>query len=59
MPYEIDFLRAGDSNGDAIVVRWGDTKTSDYYINVIDGGFTDTATKSSSISDATSNPTPT
>jgi hypothetical protein len=42
MPYEIDFLRAGDSNGDAIIVRWAQTKESDYYINVIDGGFTDT-----------------
>lgn len=42
MVYEIDFLRPGDSNGDAIVVRWGDSKTSDFYINIIDGGFTDT-----------------
>jgi hypothetical protein len=42
MPYEIDFLRAGDSNGDAIVARWGDTKDSDFYINIIDGGITDT-----------------
>jgi beta-lactamase superfamily II metal-dependent hydrolase len=42
LPYEIDFLRAGDSNGDAIVVKWGDTKYSNYYLNVIDGGFTDT-----------------
>jgi hypothetical protein len=41
MPYEIDFLRAGDGNGDAIVIRWGDTKDSAFYINVIDGGFTD------------------
>ena len=42
MPYEIDFLRAGDSNGDAIVVKWGDTKDGNFYLNVIDGGFTDT-----------------
>ena len=42
MPYEIDFLRAGDSNGDAIVVKWGDTKDGDYYLNIIDGGITDT-----------------
>jgi hypothetical protein len=42
MPYEIDFLNPGDSNGDAIVVRWGDTKDSAFYINIIDGGFTDT-----------------
>lgn len=42
MPCEIDFLRAGDSNGDAIVVKWGDSKYSDFYLNVVDGGFTDT-----------------
>jgi beta-lactamase superfamily II metal-dependent hydrolase len=42
LPYEIDFLRAGDSNGDAIVVKWGDAKYGDFYLNVIDGGFTDT-----------------
>lgn len=42
MPYEIDFLRAGDSNGDAIVMRWGDTKDGSYFINIVDGGFTDT-----------------
>lgn len=42
MAYDIDFLRAGNSNGDAIVVKWGHTKDSDYYLNVIDGGFTDT-----------------
>lgn len=42
MPYEVDFLRAGDSNGDAIVARWGETKYGSFYINVIDGGFTDT-----------------
>lgn len=43
MPYEIDFLRAGDSNGDAIVFRWGDTKDGPFGLNIIDGGFTDTA----------------
>jgi ribonuclease BN (tRNA processing enzyme) len=42
MPYEIDFLRAGDSNGDSIVMRWGQTKDGPFFINVIDGGFTDT-----------------
>jgi beta-lactamase superfamily II metal-dependent hydrolase len=42
MPYEIDFLRPGDSNGDAIAIRWADTKDSPFYINIIDGGFTDT-----------------
>jgi glyoxylase-like metal-dependent hydrolase (beta-lactamase superfamily II) len=38
----IDFLRAGDSNGDAIVVKYGDTKDGNFYLQVIDGGFTDT-----------------
>jgi beta-lactamase superfamily II metal-dependent hydrolase len=42
LPYEIDFLRAGDSNGDAIIVKWGDTKDGPFYINIIDGGFADT-----------------
>lgn len=42
MPYEIDFLRAGNSNGDAIVVKYGDTKEGDYRLQLIDGGFTDT-----------------
>ncbi|MET4800288.1 hypothetical protein [Bradyrhizobium sp. LB11.1] len=42
MPYEIDFLRAGDSNGDAIILRWGATKESPFFINIIDGGFADT-----------------
>lgn len=42
LPYMIDFLRAGDSNGDAIVVKYGDTKDGDFYLQVIDGGFTDT-----------------
>jgi hypothetical protein len=38
----IDFLRAGDSNGDAIVVKSGDTKDGNFYLQVVDGGFTDT-----------------
>jgi len=42
LPYEIDFLCAGHSNGDAIIVRWGATKDSPFYINIIDGGFADT-----------------
>jgi hypothetical protein len=42
LPYEVDFLRAGDSNGDAVVVKWGDTKDGSFYLNVIDGGFADT-----------------
>ncbi|MCA6119275.1 hypothetical protein J6524_31020 [Bradyrhizobium sp. WSM 1738] len=42
MPYEIDFLRAGNSNGDAIIVKYGDTKDGNFSLNLIDGGFTDT-----------------
>lgn len=42
MPYEIDFLRAGDSNGDAIIVKYGDTKDGEFRLHLIDGGFTDT-----------------
>ncbi|MBR0713966.1 ComEC/Rec2 family competence protein [Bradyrhizobium liaoningense] len=42
MPYEIDFLRAGDSNGDAIILRWGATKEGPFSINIVDGGFADT-----------------
>ena len=42
LPYMIDFLRAGDSNGDAIVVKYGDTKDGNFFLQVIDGGFTDT-----------------
>ena len=36
MGYEVDFLPVGDSNGDAICVRYGSV------IHVVDGGFTDT-----------------
>jgi beta-lactamase superfamily II metal-dependent hydrolase len=42
MGYEVDFLPVGDSNGDAICVRYG-TEATGYTIHVIDGGFTDTA----------------
>jgi beta-lactamase superfamily II metal-dependent hydrolase len=42
MGYEIDFLPVGDSNGDAICVRYG-TDATGYTIHVVDGGFTDTA----------------
>lgn len=42
MPFEIDFLRAGDSNGDAIIVKYGETKNGSFSLNLIDGGFTDT-----------------
>ena len=41
MPYELDFLPVGDSNGDAIVLREGPADS--FYLYVIDGGFTDTA----------------
>lgn len=34
MPYEIDFLRAGEGNGDAIVVKSGETKNGDYYLRM-------------------------
>ena len=37
MPYMIDFLRAGDSNGDAIVVKYGDT-LSDIALQVYGDG---------------------
>ncbi len=52
MPYEIDFLRAGESNGDAIVVKWGDTKDGDFYLNVIDDGSLIPAIRSSNTSSA-------
>jgi beta-lactamase superfamily II metal-dependent hydrolase len=39
--YEIDFLQAGDGNGDAICMQYGDDRTRT--IQVVDGGFTDTA----------------
>jgi hypothetical protein len=42
MGYEIDFLPVGDSNGDAICIRYGTPQTG-YTIHVVDGGFTDTA----------------
>jgi beta-lactamase superfamily II metal-dependent hydrolase len=42
MGYEIDFLPVGDSNGDAICVRYG-TALTGHTIHVVDGGFTDTA----------------
>lgn len=41
MDYEVDFLPVGDSNGDAICVRTGTPAA--FEVNVIDGGFTDTA----------------
>jgi metal-dependent hydrolase (beta-lactamase superfamily II) len=41
MHYEIDFLPVGDSNGDAICLRYGND--DGFSIHVVDGGFTDTA----------------
>ena len=41
MPYEVDFLSVGDSNGDAICLRYGNHGTR-YTIHVVDGGYTDT-----------------
>ncbi|KVK44914.1 hypothetical protein BCY90_05320 [Agrobacterium deltaense] len=41
MGYEIDFLSVGDSNGDAICVRYG-TPELGYSIHVTDGGYVDT-----------------
>lgn len=41
MPYEVDFLPVGNSNGDAIFVRYG-SDYEGYTIHVIDGGYTDT-----------------
>jgi hypothetical protein len=41
MHYEIDFLPVGDSNGDAICLRYGND--NGFCVHVVDGGFTDTA----------------
>lgn len=40
--YEVDFLPAGDGNGDAICVRYGSEATG-HWLHVVDGGFSDTA----------------
>lgn len=40
--FEIDFLPVGNSNGDAICIRYGND-TEGYYLHVVDGGYTDTA----------------
>ena len=42
MPYEIDFLQPGDSNGDAICMRYWSPRENRYIIHVIDGGYCDT-----------------
>ena len=41
MGYEVDFLPVGDSNGDAICIRYGDAQQG-YGIHVVDGAFKDT-----------------
>jgi hypothetical protein len=41
MGYEIDFLPVGDSNGDAICIRYGSAEVG-FSIHVIDGGYRDT-----------------
>lgn len=41
MPYEIDFLPVGESNGDAICMRYGPIG-GPYTIHVVDGGFVGT-----------------
>ncbi len=40
MGYELDFLPVGDSNGDAICIRYGTPGA--YKIHVVDGGYVDT-----------------
>jgi beta-lactamase superfamily II metal-dependent hydrolase len=37
--YEVDFLPVGDSNADAICIRYGD-EIGGYYLHVVDGGYT-------------------
>lgn len=39
---EIDFLPVGNSNGDAITVRYGNSNDG-YYVHLIDGGYTETS----------------
>ncbi|QRM35454.1 competence protein ComEC [Microvirga sp. VF16] len=41
MGFEIEFLPVGDSNGDAICIRYGDDEQG-YWVHVVDGGFVDT-----------------
>lgn len=42
LDYSIDFLPVGDSNGDAICLRYGDLNIPTLYTDVIDGGYTAT-----------------
>jgi beta-lactamase superfamily II metal-dependent hydrolase len=41
MSYEIDFLTVGESNGDAICIRYG-SQAVGFTIHVVDGGYKDT-----------------
>lgn len=41
MAFEIDFLPVGDTYGDAIVIRYGDSENG-YFLHVVDGGRLDT-----------------
>lgn len=41
MPFEIDFLRVGTGNADAICIRY--TVPGGYFVHVVDGGYTGTA----------------
>ena len=41
MPYEVDFLPVGESNGDAICLRYGSPSVG-YTVHVVDGGYSDT-----------------
>ncbi|MER9561062.1 hypothetical protein [Mesorhizobium sp. M0571] len=38
MPIAVDFLPVGDSNGDAIIIKYGQGDT--FYLQVVDGGYT-------------------
>jgi beta-lactamase superfamily II metal-dependent hydrolase len=38
MPIAVDFLPVGDSNGDAIIIQYGQGDT--FYLQVVDGGYT-------------------
>jgi hypothetical protein len=37
MPFAVEFLPVGDSDGDAILVQWGEE--NGYWLNLIDGGY--------------------
>src|SRR5262249_20657113 len=39
MPISVDFLPVGDSNGDAIIIKYGGSDA--FYLQVVDGGYTE------------------